>query len=206
MKISSNSETDYEAKAVTDTSITSVTIPEYVQGYPVMEIGSRAFASCLSLSTVTIKAKIRQISSFAFYRCKSLTSINIPPTCEYIGYGAISCIIYPNELTSNGVLTIKFEPNTTVKYIDHFGIERKQVIIIFFCGDTPPVVHDNALFYGASYKVIYTPKPMTWGGVEATVDSSTCITTPEPIQVKYRTCKRQKLYNKRFSFQNTIIL
>ena len=37
MKISSNSETDYEAKAVTDTSITSFTIPEYVHSYPLFK-------------------------------------------------------------------------------------------------------------------------------------------------------------------------
>ena len=181
--------------AVSDESITSVTIPEYVHGYPVIEIGSRAFSECYLLRTVTIKAKIRQISNFAFYRCRSLTSINIPPTCEYIGYAAISCIISVGEnQAAKGVLTVKFEPNTTVKYIDKYGIERKQVIIIFYCGDTPPEVNDDALFYYSTYKVIYAPKQMTWGGVEATVDENTCLVMTDPVEFKERTCQRKKTY------------
>lgn len=205
---SSTDREDMTPTAVTETTITSVTIPKTAFGYPVLEIGCKAFASCLSLSTVTIQARIRQINMYAFHRCKSLTSINIPPTCEFIGYAAISCVINDGEngVAATGVLTIKFEPNATIKYIGQYGIEQKQVIIIFFCGDNPPTVPNNALFNGATFKVIYAPKAISWGGVTATVDENACNVISEPIQVKYRTCKRQKIYNIRFSFQQSILI
>ena len=109
-----------------DYSKTDLVIPATVSGYQVVEIGSRAFRKCHYLRTVTIKANIRQISTYAFYECKNLTNINIPPSVQFLGYGAISCITETGA-TANGVLTIKFEPNSTIKYIDTFAIERKQV-------------------------------------------------------------------------------
>ncbi len=61
-----------------NTSATSVIIPETIDSYPVMSIGSSAFRDCTSLTSVTIPDSVTSIGSSAFYNCTSLTSVTIP--------------------------------------------------------------------------------------------------------------------------------
>ena len=164
--------------AVDDSSIKEVTIPATVQGYPVLEIGNRAFMACNYLETVKINAKIIQISPLAFYNCISLKSINIPNTCTFIGFGAISCIT-SGESTASGSLAVKFEPNATVSYLGEYAIERKAAIVIFYCGTNPPSLVSNALFYGASSKILFAPSEMKWADVNAIVEESVCLLIQE---------------------------
>ena len=163
-------------------NIEELVIPTSINGIPILEIAGRAFRKCLSLKTVIINARIKRINMYAFYECISLTNINIPSSCEVIGYGAISCI--NNEETATGSLAVKFEPNSTIKHIDTFGIERKDVIIIFFCGYEPPYVPEKALFYGSTYNVVFAPQAMTWGGAKAIVDESVCLLIEETKENK----------------------
>ena len=158
-------------------TIKEVTIPTTIRGYPVLEIGNRAFRACYNLETVRINAKIIQISPLAFYNCANLSSINIPNSCTFVGICAISCIY--NRNTSSGSLAVKFEPNATLNYLGEYAIERKEVIIIFYCGMNPPSVLTNELFFGANYQVLFAPAPMKWANVTAIVDESVCLLMQE---------------------------
>lgn len=60
----------------------SVTLPNSLT-----EIGPSAFDYCKSLETIQFPDNIKGIDNFAFSGCK-FKSINIPPSCEYLGYGA----------------------------------------------------------------------------------------------------------------------
>ena len=189
----------FDSTAVTPGSnIEEVIIPYKILNYQIVEIGARAFRRCYNLKKVTINAAIKQISSYAFYECHNLISINIPSTCEYIGFAAISCITLDDFSTPSGVISIKFEPNATLKYVDTYGIERKEVIIIFFCGSNPPSVPPDALFYGARIKTIFAPKAMNWGGADAIVDESVCNLMQEIETIKRGTCKPK---NKQIKWQ-----
>ena len=55
-----------------------VTIPETVNGYKVIGIGTGAFDDCRSLTAVSIPNSIEYIGSSAFYGCYGLKSITIP--------------------------------------------------------------------------------------------------------------------------------
>ena len=68
-----------------NTSVTSVTIPSTIDGYPVTSIGSYAFSICTSLTSITIPSSVASIDDMAFGGCTSLTSITIPSSVTSIG-------------------------------------------------------------------------------------------------------------------------
>ena len=89
-----------------------ITIPSTVtymgQIYTVTSIGSYAFYSCFSLTSVTIPGSVTSIGAYAFCQCISLTSVTIPNSMTSIGDGAfwdcsgLTSITIPNSVTSIG--------------------------------------------------------------------------------------------------------
>lgn len=69
----------------------SITVPERIDGLPVLKIGNRAFAES-SLRSVTLPSSCLEIDWFAFYGCYALNTVYISSEVEIIGYGAFdSC-------------------------------------------------------------------------------------------------------------------
>jgi hypothetical protein len=66
----------------------SLTIPEELDGYPVVEIGSKAFYQCSSMTKVKLPKSIRSVGELAFYRCYNLTGLTLPEGLESIGNAA----------------------------------------------------------------------------------------------------------------------
>ena len=169
------------------TDFNTIEIPNSIHGHLVKEIGSYSFCKCYYLKVVKINAHITQINDHAFYQCWNLTSINIPSTCEFIGQGAISSVIWVNDstqLTAPGTLSVKFEPNATLKTIGKYGIERKDVIIITYCGSNQPNVSEDSLFYESTYSVVYSPVQIMWAGKNTIVDPSICLLLEEVKNIK----------------------
>lgn len=65
------------------TSLTSITIPDSVTS-----IGYQAFVGCTSLASVTLSKSLTSIKNYAFKGCTSLTSIILPDSLIDIGLGA----------------------------------------------------------------------------------------------------------------------
>ena len=92
--------------------LTTATLPETVTNdgttYSVTSIGSHAFKSCRSLTSITIPNSVTSIGFDAFWDCSSLTSITIPNSVTSIGFGAfhgcssLTSITIPNSVTSIG--------------------------------------------------------------------------------------------------------
>ena len=60
-----------------DISVTSVVIPEDIQGRPVTSIGRFAFAGCRRMTSVTFPHGVTSIGGSAFSVCERLTSMSI---------------------------------------------------------------------------------------------------------------------------------
>ena len=90
----------------------SVTLPSTVTcngtTYSVTSIGTQAFSSCSSLTSVEIPNSVTSIGECAFIGCSSLTSLTIPNSVTSIGDGAfykctgLTSITIPNSVTSIG--------------------------------------------------------------------------------------------------------
>ena len=183
---------DNETNATPDPkTITNLKIPKTINGCDIEEIGAYSFLRCVNLKIVTINAMIKQINQGAFYECWNLTSINIPSSCTFLGRGAISCVIFeePSKqgITAPGTLAVKFEPNSSVTRIEKYGIERKENIIITYCGYKSPSVEIDGLFYMTDYRVVFSPVEIYWGNITSIIDPSICLLIQEAKEKECRT-------------------
>ncbi|MBR6186294.1 MAG: leucine-rich repeat domain-containing protein [Clostridia bacterium] len=83
-----------------------VAIPDTLGGYPVGEIGKKAFYNCKNVTGATIPDSVTSIGYEAFRVCSSLTSVAIPNSVTSIGDSAFSgcsgltSITIPDSVTS----------------------------------------------------------------------------------------------------------
>ena len=94
--------------SVDKNSLTTVIIPNTIDGTTVTSIGNRTFSDCFSLTSITIPNSVTSIGNSAFSGCYKLTSITIPNSVTSIGNSAFSgcykltSITIPNSVTSIG--------------------------------------------------------------------------------------------------------
>ena len=65
-----------------ETEEKEIVLPGIIDGYPVREIGDRAFSGCGSIEKLTVPEGIRKIGLCAFERCAGLVSVTLPESLE----------------------------------------------------------------------------------------------------------------------------
>lgn len=98
---------------------TSVTVPQSINGIPVLAIADRAFENRTRLRSVVLPEGVTSLGWFGFAGCVSLESVTLPASIKSISYGAFencssALIIYaPNNsyaaayAQSYGIRTVK---------------------------------------------------------------------------------------------------
>lgn len=66
-------------------TVTSVTVPETIDGLPVTAIGSNAFSSSRYLTSISLPCTVKELGSHAFSYCSKLQSVTMPSGVTEIG-------------------------------------------------------------------------------------------------------------------------
>ena len=84
------------------------TVPAEIDGYPVVEIGTRAFLNQKKITSITFSEGLEKIGDWPFMYANSLTSINLPSTVKSIGTNFSSSI--------SSLKSISVSPDNPVYY------------------------------------------------------------------------------------------
>jgi hypothetical protein len=68
-----------------DTAVGTLTIPDTLDGLPVVEIGDQAFQNCAGLTGITLPSGVTRIGSQAFQNCSKVTTLDIPAAVTSLG-------------------------------------------------------------------------------------------------------------------------
>ncbi|HCH27898.1 MAG TPA: hypothetical protein DEW35_00165 [Ruminococcaceae bacterium] len=86
----------------------NITVPSYLGGCLVTEIGEQAFEDCEKLQSITLPNSIEVIDDCAFAGCKALKSINFPNALTHIGADAfedcfkLKSVVIPKKVENIG--------------------------------------------------------------------------------------------------------
>ena len=81
---------DVYPKSASENVSGNLSIPSYVYGKPVVEIGNYALDGCDKVTGVTIPSSVTNISRHAFSMCTSLATVTIPSSVRRIGKAAFN--------------------------------------------------------------------------------------------------------------------
>ena len=96
-----------------ETTKAHLIIPDFLDGYPVVAIGDRAFEDMNCIRRVTISENVKRIGEYAFFECENLMSITLTGDCEKIGNYAFG---YVTSHTPEGEASGVIEYSRDIKF------------------------------------------------------------------------------------------
>ena len=157
-----------------------VTIPETINGMPVISIGPAAFNECTNLTSVTIPDSVSSIGASAFWLCSSLTSVTIPTGVTSVGNNVFSfCSSLTNVALPSGVtnignyafafcssLTGIMIPNSVTSIGSNAFSFCSSLTGVYFNGNAPSGGSNASIFSSDNNATVYyLPGTTGWGTV-----------------------------------------
>lgn len=177
-------------------SASTITIPESINGKPVINIGNRAFFDCTSMTSVIIPNGVTSIGDSAFKQCENLTSVAIPNSVTSIGNEAFACctsltsITIPDSVTYMGghifnsctnLTSATFPDNlTSIPTCTFYGCEK---LTSFTIPDSVTSIGDSAFYQCKSLTSITISNRVTSIGFRAFsgCESITSVAIPNSV-------------------------
>ena len=152
----------------------------------VINIGTRAFGKCSTLTTISIPDSVKNIAMFAFYECKSLSEINIPYSVTSIGYSAFEGC---SSLTSISISDVPVEDeelyNQADNFFDNLGIGENLSLKI---NSSSVFARCSSLTSVLISKHTTNIGNMTFDGCESLIDIRYTGTIEQWQEIKLGTC------------------
>ncbi len=191
-------------------SLTQLTIPDYVGGYPVRKIKSGAFAGNTVLKYATLPNCLSEIGDSAFSGCTALSSVSFKSPSSItvyfrnnLGWTDVRCYRYYSEnsydeldgvamgqIDTDGDATIHtITVSTFVKTIEFTGLDANSNRVRTLSISAEDILHNRcweAKIYGLNYKAVvcdYSRAGMTFGtGVFSGCSALGTVTLPYNIK------------------------
>lgn len=126
-------------------------IPQTIDGYAVVGIGSQAFDECNDLREVTIPEGVETIEGYAFDQCKNLTALYLPNSLTSIGENAFrSCQSLERIDFGSGLKSIGYGAFSSCKKLDFYlefpdGLESIGGCAFYNCDSLKTVLLPDSL-------------------------------------------------------------
>ncbi len=151
-----------------------VVIPTSLGGYKVLSIGSRAFAECPTLKTLSIPDGITLISAEAFYSCSNLKSVEIGASVSYIGSRAFAnCtnlenVVFKGFLENEAIASDAFYGTAWLGSSSQEFVTFGGTILLKYNGSSETVIvpegvreiASNAFAYNSTVKEVILPSTL----------------------------------------------
>jgi hypothetical protein len=132
----------------------AVTIPSTINNLPVTSIGTNAFASCVTLTSVTIPNSVSTIGNYAFNGCTSLVNLTLSNGLTTIGSYAFNGCTSLTNLTLPG----------SVATIGNYAFNGCTSLTgVFFQGNAPSLGGSYVFSGDNNATVYYFPGTAGWG-------------------------------------------
>ena len=151
-----------------------IVIPTSLGGYKVLSIGSRAFAECSTLNTLSIPDGINLISAEAFASCPNLKSVEIGSTVSYIGAKAfancssLETVIFKGLLENEAIASDAFYGTAWLGSSSQEFVTFGGTILLKYNGTSETVtvpegvreIASNAFAYNTTVKEVILPSTL----------------------------------------------